>query len=126
MRHRIIFLLSACFLGFACERPDELTKPPADLLSKEQMTSLLIDLHLAEAKMSYLDVRSADSIEILYRNYEYAIFEDHGVTDSAYFRSYEYYLDHMEGLEAIYSAVVDSFSVMNSMEKAKDLEIANR
>lgn len=90
------------------------------------MTSLLIDLHLAEAKMSYTNVRSADSLEMLYRNYEYAIFEKHGVTDSAYFRSYEYYLDHMEQMEEIYTAVVDSFSVMNSQEKAKDLEIANR
>lgn len=127
MYYRIILFLLFCFLGAACERSEEsLIQPPAGLLSKAQMTSLLIDLHLAEAKMSYTNVRNADSLEVLYRNYEYAIYEEHGVTDSTYLRSYEYYLDHMKEMEEIYTAVVDSFSVMNSMEKAKDLEIANR
>lgn len=126
MGNRIIILLAAVFFGIACEPSDELIPPPADLLSKEQMTSLLIDLHIAEAKMSYTDVRNADSTEVLYRNYEYAIFAEHGTTDSAYFRSYEYYLDNMEEMEDIYTAVVDSFSVMNSLEKAKALELANR
>ena len=125
MYKRLVLVL-CCFLGIACDRSEELVPPPVDLLNKQQMTSLLIDLHLAEAKMSYTNVRSADSLEILYRNYEYAIFEEHGVTDSTYLRSYEYYLDHMEEMEKIYAAVVDSFSVMNSLEKAKDLEIANR
>lgn len=126
MRKLVVFSIIVCFTVFACDAPDELIQPPADLLSKKQMTSLLIDLHLAEAKTSYTNVRSADSLEMLYRNYEYAIFEEHGVTDSAYLHSYEYYLDHMEQMEEIYTAIVDSFSVMNSQEKAKDLEIANR
>ncbi|WKN44494.1 DUF4296 domain-containing protein [Tunicatimonas pelagia] len=99
---------------------------PVDLLDKSTMASILIDLHLAEAKMSYTGSRNADSIEIIYRNYEYSVFKDHNVTDSIYFRSYEYYLDHMAEMEQIYSAVVDSLSVMNSAEKAKDLGIANR
>lgn len=110
----------------ACENSEKLTAPPADLLDKPTMASILIDLHLAEAKMSYTGAKQADSIEIIYRNYEYAIFEEHGVTDSVYFRSYEYYLEHMEEMEQIYTVVVDSFSVMNSAEKAKDLGIANR
>ncbi|MGD1889175.1 MAG: DUF4296 domain-containing protein, partial [Cyclobacteriaceae bacterium] len=109
-----------------CERTEELVAPPVDLLSKDQMVSILIDLHLAEAKMSYTGSRKADSIEIIYRNYERTIFNEHSVTDSTYFRSYEYYLEHMDQMERIYTAVVDSFSVMNSLEKAKDLGIANR
>ena len=126
MRHFCIFLVSCLLLGSACEKSEALVAPPADLLGKDKMISLLIDLHLAEAKMSYTGSRNADSIEIIYRNYEHAIFEEHHVTDSAYLHSYEYYLDNMSEMEEIYSAVVDSLSVMNSMEKAKDLGIANR
>ncbi len=125
MRYQYI-LLSLCLLLGACESSEQPIERSADLLDKSIMTSILIDLHLAEAKMSYTGSRNADSIEIIYRNYEYAIFEDHNVTDSVYFRSYEYYLDQMEEMEQIYSAVVDSLSVMNSAEKAKDLGIANR
>ncbi|MGB3587805.1 MAG: DUF4296 domain-containing protein [Tunicatimonas sp.] len=125
MRYQYIFL-SLCLLLGACKSSEQPIERPTDLLDKSIMTSILIDLHLAEAKMSYTGSRNADSIEIIYRNYEYAIFEDHKVTDSVYFRSYEYYLDQMEVMEQIYSAVVDSLSVMNSAEKAKDLGIANR
>ncbi|MEM9671194.1 MAG: DUF4296 domain-containing protein [Bacteroidota bacterium] len=126
MRYRYIFLLCFMLLGTSCESTEELVAPPADLLSKDQMVSILIDLHLAEAKMSYTGSRKADSIEIIFRNYERAIFDEHSITDSTYFRSYEYYLEHMDQMERIYTAVVDSFSVMNSLEKAKDLGIANR
>lgn len=126
MRYFHIFLVSVLLLGTACEKSEDLVDPPADLLEKDQMISLLIDLHLAEAKMSYTGSRNADSIEIIYRNYEQAIFEEHHATDSSYLHSYEYYLDHMDELEEIYSAVVDSLSVMNSVEKAKDVGIANR
>jgi len=125
MRYQYIFLSLCLFFG-ACENSEPTTERPADLLDKPTMTSILIDLHLAEAKMSYTGSRKADSIEIIYRNYEYAIFQDHSITDSVYFRSYEYYLDHMAEMEQIYAAVVDSLSVMNSAEKAKELGIANR
>ena len=125
MRYQYIIIFLGVLLG-ACERSQELTIPSGDLLDKSKMASILIDLHLAEAKMSYIGAKQADSTEIIYRNYEYAIFKEHGVTDSVYFRSYEYYLEHMGEMEQIYSAVVDSLSEMNSAEKAKDLGIANR
>ncbi|WP_367281897.1 DUF4296 domain-containing protein [Tunicatimonas pelagia] len=125
MRYSYIFLSLYLLLG-ACASSEQSMESPVDLLDKSTMASILIDLHLAEAKMSYTGSRNADSIEIIYRNYEYSVFKDHNVTDSIYFRSYEYYLDHMAEMEQIYSAVVDSLSVMNSAEKAKDLGIANR
>lgn len=105
-----------------CGDDSTLTKPPPSLLSKQQMVSFLIDLHLTEAKMSYIEVRKTDSLEIIFRNYEKYLMNQHGFTDSIYLQSYAYYLDHMELMDEIYDDVVDSLSVMNSQQKALKLE----
>lgn len=121
---RLLHIIICSVLLFACarEQKNEYVKKPANLLSKDKMISFLIDLHLAEAKVSYAKVKNSDSTEILFRNYEQYLFEKHHIDDSAYYQSYEYYLAHMDQLEDIYAAVVDSLSVLNSTEKAKDLE----
>ena len=107
-----------------CAQDSSLTEPPTQLLSKQQMVSFLIDLHLAEAKMNYTEVRQADSTEILFRNYEKYLMEEHGFTDSVYLESYAYYLDHMELMDEIYEEVVDSLNVMSTLEKAREEEAA--
>lgn len=110
--------LFACTYQKGPERPDDLIPP-------EQMVPFLVELHLAEAKMSYGDIRDADSLEIVFRNYEKHLFEKYKIEDSLYYRSYEYYLSNMDQLHEIYGAVVDSLSVLNSIEKNKDFGISN-
>ncbi len=108
-----------------CSQDPTLTEPPSQLLSRQQMVSFLIDLHLTEAKMNYTEVRQSDSTEILFRNYEKHLMNEHGFTDSVYLKSYTYYLDHMELMDEIYKDVVDSLNVMSTLEKAHEQEVAN-
>lgn len=105
-----------------CDYDATVTEPPRQLLTKQQMVSFLIDLHLTEAKMSYTEVRQSDSTEILFRNYEKHLMNQHGFTDSVYLKSYTYYLDHMELMDGIYGDVVDSLNVMSTLEKAREEE----
>ncbi len=109
----LLLLLAACSETEAIEKPE-------GLLSEVKMISFLTDLHIAEAKMSYIEVKDRDSLEIIFRNYEQALFEKYNIEDSAYYRSYEYYLTDMAKMHEIYSAVVDSLSVLNSIEKNKE------
>ncbi len=115
-------LLIFIFTLTGCNHERTLSEPPPQLLGKQQMVSFLIDLHLAEAKMNYIEMRKTDSLEIIFRNYEKYLMNQHGLTDSVYLKSYEYYLDHMELMDEIYNDVVDSLSVMNSRQKAKEFE----
>lgn len=121
----LIVVTVALILLVGCGSDNALTEPPPQLLSQQQMVSFLIDLHLAEAKMNYTEVRNSDSLEVVFRNYEKHLLNQHGFTDSVYLQSYEYYLDHMELMDEIYSDVVDSLSVMNSQLKAKEVEPAD-
>ena len=123
LTNRWSLLLCVSILG-SCTYQKE-AGAPKDLVPPEKMIPFLVDLHLAEAKMSYGDVRDADSLEIVFRNYEHYLFEKHEIEDSTYYRSYEYYLSNMDQLHEIYGAVVDSLSVLNSIEKNKDYGITD-
>lgn len=119
---RRVFAIIFSFMLLACNNDEmvEFVQKPAQLLTKDQMVAFLVDLHLAEAKISYAGVGRADSTEQMFRNYEAYLFEKHNITDSVYYQSYEYYLAHMEQLDEIYASVVDSLSVLNTMEKIED------
>lgn len=123
--HSFIAVVTILILLTSCDNDSTLAEPPPQLLSQQEMVSFLVDLHLAEAKMNYIEVRDSDSLEIVFRNYEKHLLNQHGFSDSVYLQSYEYYLDHMELMDKIYSDVVDSLSVMNSQLKAKEIDPAD-
>jgi hypothetical protein len=124
MVKKMLYCLGLLLMFAACEQ-QEVVQKPKGLISEDKMISFLIDLHIAEAKVGYTKVKDRDSLEIIFRNYEQSLFKKHDISDSAYYRSYEYYLADMEKMHEIYSAVVDSLSVLNSMEKNKELGIDN-
>ena len=115
-------LMLSVFTFSACTTDRTLSERPPRLLSHQEMVSFLIDLHLAESKMNYIEIGKTDSLEMIFRNYEKHLMQQHGFTDSVYLQSYRYYLDHMELMNEIYSDVVDSLSVINSRKKAENLE----
>lgn len=118
MRIILIFL----FIGssfWACEQKDT---TPEGILPREEMVSFLIDLHIAEARINELNLRR-DSAEKFFRIVEDSLFRKNGIeSDSVYFKSYEYYLSDVQGLDDIYSAVVDSLSLRERLSKEKEKE----
>src|SRR5699024_9047831 len=93
---------------------------PAHILSEERMVDFLIDLHIAEARVNDMSIRR-DSAKIVFEKVEDSLFKKHGiVNDSIYAISYEYYLNHIEGLDKIYGAVVDSLSLRERLSETKE------
>lgn len=85
------------------------------------MISFLVDLHLAEAKINVLAIPH-DSAKLLYKHYERYLFDKHGIKDSAYYQSFQYYIQDLQAMDDIYGAVVDSLNVMNTMSRTEDKE----
>lgn len=69
-------MLLSGWLVAACTAPEN--KPPEHLLTQDQMASILIDVHLAEAKISRINLHSTDSANIVYKHLEGAIFKKNG------------------------------------------------
>ena len=113
----VLLFLSLLLSG--CDRP-EMAVPPAELLSKEQMRGVLIDLHLLEARIESGRL-SMDSARALYNEQQRLVLQQHQVTDSAFRQSYRYYAIHDKDLDGIYGEIIDSLAA-----REKKLEEASQ
>jgi hypothetical protein len=102
-----IFLAGLILLLTGCMNK---SKPPEGLIPQDKMISYLIDLHIHETKATSSRMNK-DSIRAFFPEVERQLFEKHGIDDSLYLMSFEYYLTEIELMEEIYTAVVDSLSL---------------
>ena len=112
MRYKILVLLTFVLIGCAPEQDKH-----HNFLSKEQMVSLLIDIHVLEGKVDRFHVKR-DSTTLIFNTLEREIFNTHQIDYELYERSYKYYLEDVKGMDEIYMAVVDSLSLMQTAYKA--------
>jgi len=102
-----ILFIGLFLLTFSCVKKPT---PPDGIMSQQEMIDLLIDLHIIEAKISMSRIPN-DSIKLFFDEVEDSLYHKHHVTDSIYKMSYQYYLENIDLMEEIYSAVVDSMSL---------------
>lgn len=108
---KISFLMMACALAIgliciSCKKE----QPPKDILSKEQLTEIMMEFYLGEAKLSGLPIQY-DSSSKLFIPFEESVLKKYGVADTTLYKSYQYYFDHPIELEKIYEIVIDSLSL---------------
>lgn len=63
---------------------------------------------MLEAKINNVPINPYDSTAAVYAHYEKLLFEELEITQDQYERSFNYYVDHPNDFEKIYSVVVDS------------------
>ncbi len=107
-----IFLASLIFWG--CGKDNDI---PEDIAPKEQLVPLMLDIYLAEVKLSNLKIVRDTAVSI-FETYEGYLFEKHNIEKEKYMNSMSYYYDHTEQLELIYEALLDSLSVRETKLKA--------
>ncbi|MCE7991473.1 MAG: DUF4296 domain-containing protein [Roseivirga sp.] len=98
---------------FSCKKEE---KVPENILSKEKMVSLLIDLRIAEGRVATLTLSNDSSLN-LFGELENKIFEDHGVDSLAYITSYQHYLLRPRQALYITDAVIDSLKVIQQIKE---------
>ncbi len=97
-----VWLLVLC-TGLSCSTGSG--KEPENLIDEDKMVKVLTDVHLAEAKISKLGLRTSDSSTIVYKRLERDIFRKWAVDTAAYTQSYIYYSSDPEKLTRIYEQV---------------------
>ena len=111
-----IFLILTALVLVQCAPAAE--PEPANLLLPEKMTSILIQVHLAEARLE--DARlPTDSAEAVFRQMQREIYQKHRVKEGDFNASYQYYLRNLSLLDKIYATVIDSLSARETMTKAQ-------
>lgn len=102
---RLCVWLVATWAVAACQPAEN--KPPANLIPPEKMANILTEIHLAEARISRMNIGSLDSSSLVYKRLEGQIFRQFKVDTAAYSKSYTYYAAHPQEMETVYKQVVD-------------------
>lgn len=108
-----VLVLVVVLALFSCEGKEEV---PEDIMSKEQMISMLIDLRMAEGKIATLTL-STDSSTNLFKELEKRIFLEHEADSTSYTKSYQYYLLRPQQALYITDAVIDSLKVIQQIKE---------
>lgn len=111
MKRILAFLLFLISFG-ACDR----NSPPPGILSEDELVNVLIDIQLTEGIVSSLPI-AYDSSQLLYSLMEKDVFEKHSVQDSVVTKSMLFYLEDAEKMNRIYSRIIDSLSVHESIPR---------
>jgi len=116
MRPSSIFILLLGLVVFTvgCEEAEE--QAPEDILSQDEFTAIMIDVQLIEGmkvhRLGPKRNRSPD-MEVLYGN----VFLKHGIDESDFEKTYDYYKKRPAEMEVIYEQVLDSLSKLDVQVK---------
>ena len=107
-----------CVLILCCSCGDT-DRNKGNILTEEQMVKALTEIYLAEQKINRLGV-PRDSAEHEFERFKQHVFKKIDVSDSVFKRSFDYYMDRPKEMEIIYTALVDSLSLMEQrLESSK-------
>ena len=107
LSHMWSLLLFGWFLT-ACTAPED--ERPDNLVSEDQMADILTEVHIAEARVSRMSLRSVDSSNLAYKRLETQIFKKAGIDTANYRKSYIFYSSHPADMESIYKQVTEKLN----------------
>jgi hypothetical protein len=107
---RFILRGAICMLILCCSCSDS-DRNKKNILSREQMVKAMTEIYLAEQKINRLGL-PRDSAESEFGRFKQLVFEKIEVQDSVFKRSFNYYMDRPKEMEFIFTALVDSLSLM--------------
>lgn len=89
---------------------------PEGTIPEQQMTELLVDFHLLEAKIEQLGVKP-DSAKKVYSHFADQLYKKYDVDSAQYQKSLLFYLDNPEIMHDIYEVVVDSLMLRDRAKR---------
>lgn len=116
---KTIFIILLTFLLFfslaSCTKKVEgKIKPPDDLITREEMVDIIVDMHIFDAVMASEQKKGGKEVQ----NQKYylynSIMEKHNITRERFDESFKYYQHDFEVMDDIYADVITKLSIMKS------------
>jgi len=105
--------LIICYSLLACSSPKE--RIPERILPEKEMASILKEVHLAEANFELLKTNSKEVAQNTLLNNYHEIYSKYNIDKNKFQETLEYYANHPDKLEAIYSKVLEDIKKERSM-----------
>jgi hypothetical protein len=110
-------LLSSC--------NDEVIKKPPELISRDQMIAVLVDIHLADAAFQTRRYSSEELKDFSESDVYYSVLKKYKLADSVFETSLIYYAGKPKEFEKIYTRVINKLSEMEQEEEKKNQQPVN-
>ena len=107
-------LLAATLVG--CKNEQR----PSDVLSKQDLATLMVEVYLSEARLNTLPLVRDSSLK-LFLPRESAILAKRNISDSVLQKTYSYYLAHPDDFNEVYDIVIDSLTVIEKRKTDETL-----
>ncbi|MDC3352208.1 DUF4296 domain-containing protein [Crocinitomicaceae bacterium] len=121
MKHWLIISVLAVLMACGDEAPDPI---PADVMEKEDMIPLIVDLQILESHFQRQFGR-VDLFKSALDSSSESIFVDHGVDRVIYEKSLNFYAENPDTLYVIYEAALDTINFrldrMNSIDNERSV-----
>ncbi|MDH5365355.1 MAG: DUF4296 domain-containing protein [Cyclobacteriaceae bacterium] len=114
---RTKFLLLSCVLLWSCAEKNEI---PNNIFNQEEMVDILLEVYVAQAKVSVERGLKRDSSEILYEYYQNYIFQKREIDSTDFYNSLTYYFEHPVEFEKINEIVLDSLNLRLEKMEAQE------
>ena len=109
-----LWFVVAGLIFSACQKE----KRPEGVLSPEELSKLMVELYLAEARIGGQNM-ARDTAMKYFIPFEEKLKGRYGVSDSIIRITYQYYISHPEELEKIYDSVIDTLSLREQKERTR-------
>jgi len=113
-KYSYLFILLWVFMSCAPDKP----KAPADLLTQSQMSSIIAEMHIADAISASHDL-SMDSSRQQAVNYREFIFKKNNTNKEQFEVSLEFYKQNPEQLDSVYAEVITKLSSSESQYRGR-------
>ena len=104
----VLFFLSSC-----TQKVDNILTPPDDLIPRDEMVDIIVDMHIYDAIMVTNQKKSKKPHESKYYFYK-SVMEKHNITKEKFERNFEYYHQDIDVMDEIYADVITKLSKMQS------------
>jgi hypothetical protein len=89
---------------------------PKNLLTKNQMAEIIVDMHVAEAGLNASNL-SLDSLKNMSAGYDSFIFDKYQIKEEDFEKSYDYYLCIPYELDSVYQNVIELLNAKESKSR---------
>ncbi len=93
---------------------------PSEVIPKEKMVDILLDIHVMESKIESVRFASRDSMQVAYLGMQKDILQKHKVDSATYYKSYDYYFKEMYHMKEIYEKVASRAKGLMEKYRVKD------
>jgi hypothetical protein len=113
MRKNIVLILLMLLMGCGHKDQENKIQPPPHLIPRDEMISILVDIHLVEASFKTNPARKEDPYSYSSVYYD-SVFKKYSITREDFEENLEYYQHDMGDFDKMYEEVITRLSKLQS------------